>query len=328
MLTKDIYHTIGLLLSPKDIVKLMLCSKKHNDFMNRPAFWSRKLNMDYPRIRILDNSRIKQLYTTIYNRKTIAYNWTEMLKSTDNISEYFFANLETELTKPSLGYCDTSVPTHVKERGRNVLIALKTQTFQLDRQRIEDQLKKIESVMPSFVHTRVDDHTLKTYKLDDEVTVWLDFNGKHSYLDCDRTVIQDSVQKFCLREGWPVSETNYRITNSICKNKIKFVSYFNDTYIIDMIGICNKDGCEGTGYDLYGELVVIHNYMTNYFLILGCDGHAFIESSDFSYCCSDGDGSNFKFAFDLEQILDMATVFYQQWTNYGGDDSDVDDDDE
>lgn len=332
MLTKDIYHTIGLFLSFKDIANLMLCSKTHYRYLTLDVFWRRKLKMDYPYFELSDDDRARGLYAILSNRQTLAYDWKAMLTPTDNISEHISANFETPMPEPNFGYCDENVPNDVKARGYQVLADLRKQVFHLDRQRIEDQFERICEKFSSYELTRVDDHTLKTFKLNDEVTVWFDFNNQHRHLSCDRNEVMDAVRRSCRKHQWPVAETNVKVVNNISKNKIRFVSYFNATYTIDMIGVGNSDGNDysygpedSDSYDLAAEMIVIHNHRENYFLILGCDGHAFIESTDFCYGCSDGDGSNLEFAFELNRILDMADVFYQSWTNCGFDEDDVDD---
>lgn len=142
--------------------------------------------------------------------------------------------------------------------------------------------------------------------------MWSEFNDQDECLDCDINNVTDSVRDFCLNHQWPLAALSLR--QKISKNKINFVSYFNDTYTIDMICIGNKhDGLYPTEdderYDLDAKLIVIHNHKNNYFLILGNDGRAFLESTDFSCGWSRWDGPNLEFVVGFDSILDMASVF-------------------
>ena len=318
MLPKDICHSIGFLLTPKDILKLMLCSKKHFAYMTSHEFWTNKMKMDYPTIIGSGKYSSRELYYMLYNRKPISYKWTEILKSRDmepyNIFEYF----ETKFNVQKFKYCSGPVQTLVRQKGLRLLEELKNQSYQLDHQRIEDEFKNIELGLKSCTFTRTDKLTLKTYELNNWVEVRLNFHGNFEHLICHRNNVTASIQNFCHQKCWPMTSTTTDISNMVTRRKVKFVSYFNDTNIIDMLSICTKDGREDLkGYDLLSVFVVIRNHRTNYFIVLGWNGHAFIESSDFSYSHGNDDESSLQFEFELDRILDMAIVFYDQYTHYG-----------
>lgn len=130
MLPKDIYHTIGLFLSFKDITNLMLCSKIHYRYMTRDEFWRRKLKMDYLYFVLSDDDIARELYTIL------SYNWGNMLKRTDNISSDVFENFETPLARSKFCYGNMTRAGRANERVRQLLAAVKKQFFHLDRQRI------------------------------------------------------------------------------------------------------------------------------------------------------------------------------------------------
>ena len=66
--------------------------------------------------------------------------------------------------------------------------------------------------------------------------------------------------------------------------------------------------------------IIIQNYLTDHYLILGCDGHAFIKSSDFDYHCLEETPFELAFESNLNLILDTALYFYKVFTNNAGND--------
>ena len=244
--------------------------------------------MDYPEIK--RSERCRQLYVTLYNRLTVSYDWKELLtpdcNAYDRISENVHNNFETILYPPLLRFRDEMVPHDVKERGYQILKELRKQPFQLDQKRIDEQFKKIGTQRISFELTRVDDHTLETYKLDDNVECKLDNYSPR--FQCHRNDVTQTVQKLCLELGWPVSTTKFRVDKTVHRNRIKFVSYFNATYTIEMFDICNTLDYEAVDHDEWhhfrAQMIVIHNHRNNYFLILGCGRTCFHRKYRFWIC--------------------------------------------
>lgn len=306
-LSRDSYHHIACYLEPKSIFNLKLTCKRLNECLKQDQFWFHKLKFDYPSIHSLDYLTPFQQYKSVYGRQTFEYNWTELL-TTDNVSCDFIENIKNQLKKPS--FCDEKVLN--TERGQQILDEVKTMTFQIDQKRIDNEFKKIADIFADFDLKKIDDNQIEIFREKEEVTVCVtNPSGTYTaYRDCHRDSIDECVNACCQDYGWDSDLVKHNVEYAVRKNSIQFITFFNEKYTIDILAI--DDGGDDKYYNLNAEIVSIYNHQLDYYLILGCDGHAFIKSSDFG--CSDADGSNLQWCNNLNYILNMSHVFYNDWT--------------